>query len=243
MLNRRYLRIKVFQALYAFFQTKNDDLQKGENELKKSIEQIYNLYIYFLVILKNVQTVLFQIEDEAKNKNIPIADDIRFLNRFKDNKVLKKIVENKTLQKIFVEKNMPAFEERDILQKSIMGIKNDLKYKILLNENNSFEEDKEFLLNVYPLLIGDSEPMLQYFEEKNIYWAGDFYIVNAIILKQLKKIEESSDENYFILPLYKDEVDDVKLVFDLFRRSVLNKEKNEAMINTLSDGPVTVPRV
>ena len=38
MLNRRYLRIKVMQALYGFFQSDTKDLAKAERELFNGIE-------------------------------------------------------------------------------------------------------------------------------------------------------------------------------------------------------------
>ena len=49
MLNRRHLRIKVLQILYAFFQSEEKDALKAEKELFKSIDKMYELYLYFLL--------------------------------------------------------------------------------------------------------------------------------------------------------------------------------------------------
>jgi len=46
MLNRRFLRIKVMQMLYAFFQHENAEVAAFEKELFKSLDKVYNLYIY-----------------------------------------------------------------------------------------------------------------------------------------------------------------------------------------------------
>ena len=45
MLNRRHLRIKVLQALYAFSQSKNENAVAGEKELLHSISKMYDMYV------------------------------------------------------------------------------------------------------------------------------------------------------------------------------------------------------
>jgi transcription termination factor NusB len=51
MLTRRHLRIKVFQALYAYDYDKDRGLIKAEKQLRKSIEDINRLYLYDLSAL------------------------------------------------------------------------------------------------------------------------------------------------------------------------------------------------
>jgi N utilization substance protein B len=46
MLNRRHLRIKVLQVLYAYFQSNENDFKVVEKELMNSIERIYDIYLY-----------------------------------------------------------------------------------------------------------------------------------------------------------------------------------------------------
>ena len=50
MISRRFLRIKIFQALYAFFQSEERNLRKSESELFLSIERMYDLYLFLLLI-------------------------------------------------------------------------------------------------------------------------------------------------------------------------------------------------
>lgn len=58
MLNRRHIRIKVLQAFYAFYQSNNEDVLKGEKELFHSIEKIYDLYIFILLLLPSLKRKL-----------------------------------------------------------------------------------------------------------------------------------------------------------------------------------------
>ena len=45
MLNRRHIRIKVLQAFYAFFQSNNEDVLKGEKELFIALKK-FMTYIF-----------------------------------------------------------------------------------------------------------------------------------------------------------------------------------------------------
>ena len=55
MLNRRHIRIKVMQTLYAFDGTESDDLKKDEKFLLQSLESMYDLHLLILSLLVEVQ--------------------------------------------------------------------------------------------------------------------------------------------------------------------------------------------
>ena len=57
MLNRRHLRIKVLQALYAYYQSEEDSFRKTENEMLQAIERIYDLYIYLMLTFGELTSI------------------------------------------------------------------------------------------------------------------------------------------------------------------------------------------
>jgi len=69
MLNRRHLRIKVLQALYAAIQSENADVFEGQRDLTKNLEKIYDLAIYQMSVLLEVQDSELngKIEDKVSN--------------------------------------------------------------------------------------------------------------------------------------------------------------------------------
>ncbi|MFA6923932.1 MAG: transcription antitermination protein NusB [Bacteroidales bacterium] len=230
MLNRRYLRIKVFLALYAFFQSKSNDSEKAKHELLKSIEQIFDLYINLLSLFKELHSCLIRFEDDEKNKFHPNKNDLIFYNKFLSNKVLTIITENERLATVVKEKNINWQEEKELIKKIITAIKNNAEASAQLNKCKTFLEDKDFIANAYQDIITEQESLISYFEDKNLFWGNDIYLVNAIITKFLLNLNENKEENNFILPLYKDEPEDTKLVVDLFKKSIENKDKNEKII-------------
>lgn len=217
-------------ALYAFFQSKSSDTEKSKQELFRSIEQIYDLYIHLFSLLQEIHNRLVKLEEDEKNKFQPNKNDLGFYRKFLLNKALIIITENKNLITAAKEKQIDWQHEKELIKKIITAIKNNAEAFAQLNNCKTFQEDKDFIANVYQDIITEQESLLYYFEEKNLFWGNDIYLVNSIITKFLLNLNENKEENNFILPLYKDEPEDKKLVGDLFIKSIENKEKNEKMI-------------
>jgi len=68
MLNRRHIRIKIMQSIYALLQSKSDDLVREEKFIHFSIDRIYDLYILMLSLLVEVRdlAVLILIKNSSK---------------------------------------------------------------------------------------------------------------------------------------------------------------------------------
>ena len=52
MLNRRHLRIKGFQALYAYKQDQSSSRAVAQKNLVKSLDKAYDVYIFLLLTLE-----------------------------------------------------------------------------------------------------------------------------------------------------------------------------------------------
>src|ERR1700691_5336148 len=99
MLNRRYLRIKVLQILYPFFQDDEKNINARERELLTSIDKIYELYIYLLLLLKEIRYYGTNLGEGRKKKHLPTANDLNPDLRFINNRVLVKIADSTALYK------------------------------------------------------------------------------------------------------------------------------------------------
>ena len=69
MLNRRHLRIKVLQALYAYYQSNEDSYHKSEKDLLDAVEKIYDLYIYLLLSFGELKTIAERRIEDKKRKS------------------------------------------------------------------------------------------------------------------------------------------------------------------------------
>ena len=233
MLNRRHIRIKVLQAFYAFFQSNNEDVLKGEKELFHSIEKIYDLYVYILMLFPSLKRqALIQIE-EAK-RSLYLRQDIHILKTgFIDNQLVDLIEQSKVLQKISKDRkiNWEGDVENDLTKKIFKEVYQTDYYKNLLqSEYTSFNDDKDALVQLYKKEICNLEKLHHFFDEKSIYWQDDLDHVSSMILKTLKSITENQELE--ILPLWKE--DEYEFTQNLFRKAVLQKEENDALLQTYS---------
>ena len=89
MLNRRHLRIKVLQTLYAYFQSKNENFRSAENEMLQSIERIYDLYVYLILSFGELHVLAERRHDENKKKLRPTDVDLNPNTKFVDNEIIK----------------------------------------------------------------------------------------------------------------------------------------------------------
>ena len=233
MLNRRHIRIKVLQAFYAFFQSNNEDVLKGEKELFHSIEKIYDLYVFILMLFPSLKRqALIQIEEAKRSEYL--RQDIHILNTgFIDNQLVYLIEQSKVLQKISKDRkiNWEGDVENDLTKKIFKEVYQTDNYKNLLqNESTSFNDDKDALVQLYKKEICNLEKLQHFFDEKSIYWHDDLDHVSSMILKTLKSISE--DKELEILPLWKE--DEYEFTQNLFRKAVLQKEENDAVLQTYS---------
>jgi transcription antitermination protein NusB len=91
MLNRRHLRIKVLQALYAYFQSDETNHGKAERELLASVDRIYDLYLYMLLSFVEIKAVTIARMEEAKLKRMPTEEDLHPNMKMVDNKITPRV--------------------------------------------------------------------------------------------------------------------------------------------------------
>ena len=233
MLNRRHIRIKVLQAFYAFFQSNNEDVLRGEKELFHSIEKIYDLYIFILMLIPSLKRQA-SIQIEEAKRSAFLRQDIHILKTgFVNNQLIDLLEQSKVLQKISADRkiNWEGDVENDLTKKIFKEIYSTDNYKNLLdNESPSFNDDKDALVQLYKKEICNQEKLHHFFDEKSIYWQDDLDHVSSMILKTLKSI--SKDQELEILPLWKE--DEYEFTQNLFRKAVLQKEENDAVLQNYS---------
>jgi N utilization substance protein B len=88
------------------------------------------------------------------------------------------------------------------------------------NRTNAFEEDKQFVVDMFTELIAPNEKLYEYLEDHKLTWIDDIPLVNTQIQKQLKQI--SAKDDFKVVKLYKDE-EDREFVGNLFRKTVMNE--------------------
>ncbi len=231
MLNRRHLRIKVLQTLYAFSQSQNTNLVAGEKELLHGVDRMYDLYIYYLTMFDSFTHFAELRIEEAKRKKFTKEEDLNPNLKFVNNRFIALLKENKAIKdaSINTKINWSGDVEQDVLVKLYNSfIKNEIYIEYMESKEQSFEEDKKFIIKLFKKEICNFELLIHYFEEKSIYWQDDIDLVCSMVIKTLKTFKSPEDTEKAILPLYKDDEED--FIKKLFRKALDNLTDNYAII-------------
>lgn len=224
MLNRRHIRVKVMQTLYAFKGGESDDFSKDQKFLLFSINNMYNLYLLLMSLLIQVQKRAESDLQKKQKKHLATKEDKNPNRKFVNNQLLKNLSENPELTNQFETHRINNWdldqEYVDIIFKAITS--SDLYNDYMKTKVSDFKEDKEFLIDIYKEVIAPNEKLYEYIEDKNLTWLDDLPTVNTTILKLLRKVKETSPQSHFTPKLYKD-IEDTQFAVDLFKKTLLNK--------------------
>ena len=97
MLNRRFLRVKALQELYAYYQSEDNNMAKAERHLLEDVDNLYELFVYQLSFWVEVKLFAERRIEENRNKNIPTEADLNPNLKFVNNRILNVLENNKHL--------------------------------------------------------------------------------------------------------------------------------------------------
>ncbi len=237
MLYRRHLRIQALQALYAYFTGGNNDLVKGEKELLKSINQIYELFVWQLSFIVEVKRFAEYRIEENKKKFYPTEDDLNPNLKFVNNQAIKYLEENKDFQKKEQLFKINWANEQEIVRKFYMQMRDSDYYKkYMADPRQSFNDDKLFIIKMIDFQLSDFELLRSFYEEKNVYFAGNYDLVNILLIKFFDTLTKKHNEHSPLPGIYKTESqminDDKEFLKTLYRKVIVNNEEYDNILKT-----------
>ena len=222
MLNRRHIRVKVMQSIYAMHQKNSDDLEKEEKFLIHSIDNIQDLYLIMLSSLIEIRKKEVVFLETSSKKHLATPEEKNPNTKFVNNAILLGLENNNSLSIALEKRKINNWSQNDdyilILLNEIK--KSALYQKYISTNKTTFEEDKQFIVDMFSDVLAPNEKLYEYLEDNKLTWIDDIPLVNTQIQKQLKQIKQ--EEDFKVVKLYKDE-EDKEFVSLLFRKTVLNE--------------------
>lgn len=226
MINRRHIRVKVMQSLYAVLHSENSDIVKEEKFLKHSIKRMFDLYVLSLQLLVEVQQLANQKLEISKKKFLATKEDLLPNTRFVENPIIKILAESSALKDYIEKHKLNNWKLDDEYVKILWDQlrKSELFTNYLSSKETSFTADKHFVIDFFKEIIAPNEKLLEYYEDTTITWLDDVPFVNTWVVRTLNKL--SSKKPFALGSLYKDS-DDEQYVSELFKKAVLNHTEYE----------------
>jgi N utilization substance protein B len=233
MLNRRHIRIKILQTFYAYFQSENEDMAKGEKELLHSMQRIYDLYLYLIqlfIALKRQGNI--QLE-ESKRSTFLNQGNNNLNSTFANHLVISVLENNSSLTKACNDRKV-SWEgdlENDLAKKMFKSISESDSFKeILDDDSNDFTIQKTLLVKLFKEEICNFPLLHHFFDEKSIYWQDDLDHVASMVIKTIKSA--NIEGSLSIMKLWKEDEED--FARNLFRKAIVQKAENDKILEKYS---------
>jgi N utilization substance protein B len=233
MLNRRHLRIKILQALYAFEQGQGQSIAKAEKDLMYHIQKMYEMYLFLMQVMIEIRDVAARKIEDNKNKRLPTDEDLRPNTRFIDNRFLIQLDANKALKAAAEKHKTNWMGEGELLRRFFKQLSETSEYKSYMTapKKLTYADDHEVVIRLFKRHLINYPDLHEFFEERSIHWIDDLDLVASMTLKTFKTFTEAVDEFHGLLPLWKEPEDELPFVQTLFRKTLVNSEEHAALIH------------
>ncbi|MFT4523661.1 MAG: N utilization substance protein B [Bacteroidia bacterium] len=235
MLNRRLIRIKVFQAFYAYTQDESPSLNKSKSYLHDSIHGIAGNFLTVLLFpLELVHYVRHNLNPEDY-KYLPSEQD-----KFKHDALMLNGLYEQLVRQPFIsnalERPIHNWQiSKETLRSLYKEIVNTRFFKAYVKTDyNNFDNQVEFLLKLYDYLGTNSEAFNLEMEEIEMLWEDEKIPILKAIKLLLSDLKLNSE---LTMPrLSKEEEDDEVFANQLLIKSVRNQADFEDLIAKATPG-------
>lgn len=214
------------QSIYAMHQNGSDNLEGQEKFLFYSIDAIQDLYLIMLsslIEMAKKEKVFLQLSSQ---KHLATKEERNPNNKFINNSIFQLLEDNNSLSIALENRKITNWNiHDDYINLLLTALKESKLYeKYMSTFVNTFEEDKQFVVDLFTDIIVPNEKLYEYLEDDKLTWIDDIPVVNTHIVKQLKAIKSAEDASFRVPKLFKD-ADDKDFAKDLFIKTVLNEKE------------------
>jgi N utilization substance protein B len=221
MLNRRHLRVKVLQALYAYHQSDTKDVKLFEKNMLHSIDQVYEMYIWMLSLIGEVVSFSENDAQERANKHLPTAADLNPNLKIIANRFIVSLNDNKEYIQAKKKYKVDWNFEPELAKTLFISLRNSTEYaEYLAKTDDTLQTDKDIIKFIFKKVILKSSLAEQVFEDMFIFWPVDKDVLQALIAKTFKNFSHDDYKLNNLAEITGNWVEDRDFVVNLFQQGV-----------------------
>lgn len=231
MLNRRHLRVKTLQALYAYQQSETNAVKPFENALVQSVDKVYEMYIWLLSLLIEVaEYSVIDAEDRA-NKHLPSEEDLNASLKLNENLFIVSLKQNQEYQAAAKRYKISWEFDPEVSRSIFISLKTSEEYKeFLATAEHTIKSDKDIIKYIFKKLILKSPGVEQIFEEKFINWPVDKDVLQALVSKTFKNFSSDDPAQNKLAEVCPNWGEDRPFIIDLFSKTVAFEKEYQELI-------------
>jgi len=230
MFNRRVLRTKVLQVLYASYKKDDNSLKKAENELLFSIQRSYDLLFFLILLLEDVTAYAQKITDIRKDKKFATLEEKNPNLKFINNSITGLLTTNESYTKHINESKLSWDNYPELIRKIYQILENSEVFDIYLNKkDDNFRNDKRIIQFFYSEVLYNCKELYSALEEQSIFWINDIDFVITKLTHIIDNIKRDRIETVKFPEKYKQD-DDKDFVINLLRNTLIYTEDYSEII-------------
>jgi transcription antitermination protein NusB len=231
MLNRRHLRVKVLQALYAYHLSDQKDVQSHEKLMLQNIDKVYEMYIWMLSLIDEVIQFAANDAQERANKHLPTAEDLNPNLKILENRFISSLHVNKEYIAAIKKYKVSWDFEPELAKTLFTLLKNSDEYRAYLEKtDDTLQTDKDIIKYIFKKVILKSTIAEQVFEDKFISWPVDKDVLQALIAKTFKNFSFDDPQQNKLAEVTGNWTEDREFIVDLFKQSVRHNDEYQELI-------------
>ncbi|WON93008.1 transcription antitermination factor NusB [Sphingobacterium sp. UGAL515B_05] len=232
MLNRRHLRVKVVQTLYAYSLSEDKDIKTFEKALLKNVDEVYEMYMWTLNLLDEVSDyVLIDAEGRA-NKFLPTEKDLSLTTKLSTNTFIESLRQNPQYGEGVKKYKISWSFDPEIVRTVFLQLKDSEAYlEYLQQEDRSIGTEKDIIKHIFKKIILKSPVIEQVFEEKFINWPVDKEVLQALIAKTFKNFSSEDPRKNKLAEITQNWNDDSDYIIGLLGKTIRNTNEYQKLIS------------
>lgn len=232
MLNRRHLRVKVMQTLYAFSLSEDKQVKDFEKALFTSVDEVNQMYIWTLNLLDEVaEYVLIDAEGRA-NKFLPTEKDKIYTTKLNNNSFIESLRQNRAYLEYVKKYNVSWTFDPEIVRSIFAQLKESEEYLAYLKqEDRSIAAEKDIIKFIFKKIVLKSTEVEQVFDTKFINWTVDKEVLQAMIAKTFKNFSSENPVHNKLADLTPNWDEDSEFIADLLKQTICYGKEYQEFIS------------
>jgi N utilization substance protein B len=231
MLNRRHLRVKVLQSLYAYSQSHSGDIKHHEKNLLQGVDKVYEMYIWMLSLISEVTDYAAIDAQERANKHLPTAEDLNADVKILNNLFILSLKKNKEFLAALKKYKVAWDFEPELVKSLFIILKSSEEYKEYLKKTgDTLHSDKDIIKFIFKKVILKSSLAEQVFEDMFIYWPVDKDVLQALIAKTFKNFAFDDAAKNKLAEVTGNWEEDREFIVNLFEETIRHNDEYQQLI-------------
>jgi len=233
MLNRRFLRVKTLQAIYAYHQSECSNLPQAERQLLEDIDGLYKLFVYQLSFWVEVKRFAERRIEENKNKHFPTEEDLNPNLKFVNNRILNALDDNRHLMSLEEKYKINWADSReDFIRKMYVKLTETPEYQEYMNNGkDDFSDDKRFIVTIIDTYMAENGLLYDYYSDRDLSFTCDYQLAIYLLWKFVSEMPAAFNADSKLPPVFKDEDEDKKFAVKLFEKTILHAEEYRELVD------------